>query len=373
MSGPLIFDTSLRDGSQAENVSFTVQDKLAITKLLDDFGVDYIEGGWPGSNPKDDEYFKQVKNYHCRHAKITVFSSTRRPGVTVDQDANIAKTIASKADVACIFGKSWDFHVKKALRVELSENLAMIADTISYLKQHFAEVIFDLEHFFDAFKHNPDYATEVLTTAKQAGADFLVLCDTNGGTMPWEIEQIITALKDVLPAKFGIHAHNDSEVGVANSLVALKLGALMVQGTINGFGERCGNANLVSIIANAHFKMGLKLAVGQNIGSLTKVARAVMEIANLNEVNSQPFVGKSAFAHKGGIHVSAVTRDPDTYEHINPIDVGNSRRVLVSELSGNSNLKSKLAEYNLQEKFNAVELKKVLAKLKELENSGYVF
>ncbi|MBL0691583.1 MAG: citramalate synthase [SAR324 cluster bacterium] len=373
MSYLSIFDTSLRDGSQAEHVSFSLNDKLLITKLLDDFGIDYIEGGWPGSNPKDFEYFQRVKNSNIKHSLITVFSSTKRAGVKIEDDANITATIKSEADVACIFGKSWDFHVETALRISLAENCELIFDSISHLKKYFKEVIFDMEHFFDAYKNNPDYTKKVMEVVKQAGADYLVLCDTNGGAMPWEVEEILDELKPIMPEKFGIHAHNDGEMGVANSLVAVRKGAKMVQGTINGFGERCGNANLISIMANAQLKMGMKVIGKAQLKKLTHLGNTILEIANLKEIDDQPFIGKSAFAHKGGVHVSAILRNPKTYEHIDPALVGNARRVLVSDLSGYSNIKYKIDKWNLADKFDDASLKKALIELKKLENRGYAF
>jgi len=368
-----LFDTTLRDGAQAESVAFTLEDKVQIFHLLDDFGVDYVECGWPSSNPKDMEFFSRLKTTKRKKAKVTAFGSTRHPKNEAKQDANLIQLVKTQADVVCIFGKTWDFQVTQALNISLEENLDLIFDSIVFLKKHFSEVVFDLEHFFDGYKANFSYSEKILKVATQAGADFLVFCDTNGGTLPWEVEGIITSLQPKLEKPFGIHAHNDCELAVSNSLSALKLGATMVQGTINGFGERCGNANLVSILANAQIKMGFSLVSKEQMQKLTFLSHSVAEIANLGDVSHQPFTGKSAFAHKGGIHVSAVNKNPSTYEHINPVEVGNSRRVLISELSGNSNFVTKFHELGLDSFLKHPHFPKTLSKLKELEFQGYAF
>lgn len=368
-----LFDTTLRDGSQAEGISFTVKDKIKIVKLLDDFGIHYIEGGWPGSNPKDVQFFKEVKNLSLKNSKIVAFSSTRRPNIKIEEDKNIQTLVKAETPAVSIFGKCWDFHVEHALKTTAEENLAMIKDTISYLKSLGREVFFDAEHFFDGYKSNPGYALQCLKTADQSGADFLVLCDTNGGTLPFEIEEIIEKIKSQLSKPLGIHAHNDSDCAVANSVVAVEAGALQIQGTINGYGERCGNANLCSIIPILKLKMKIDCVSDEKLKDLTELARHVSEIANLPQSSHQPFVGRCAFAHKGGIHVSAVLKAPQTYEHIDPILVGNERHVTVSELSGVSNLEYKAKEYGIDLKKGTPEVKLLLQNIKELEHAGYMF
>jgi len=368
-----IYDTTLRDGSQGEGISFSVDDKVKIAKKLDYLGVAYIEGGWPGSNPKDLDFFRQMKDYELRYARLTAFSSTRKPGVAVKQDNNITSLLAAEVDVAAIFGKAWDFHVLRALETTLEENLHMVKETVSYLKDRGLEVFFDAEHFFDGYKHNPDYALEVLATASAAGADCLILCDTNGGTMPWELGQIISSVQKDIRTPLGIHAHNDAGCAVANSLLALQQGFVQVQGTINNYGERCGNADLCSVIPNLELKMGKRCLPSGNLKHLTEVSHYINEIANMPSPNNQPFVGYGAFAHKGGIHVSALLKDSLTYEHINPDDVGNHRRVLVSELSGISNLLYKAKELNLDVNSYDAETRKVIKQIKELESQGFQF
>jgi len=334
----LIYDTTLRDGAQGEGISFSLDDKIRIAQKLDYLGVSYIEGGWPGSNPKDLEFFKQMQLLDLKNSRVAAFGSTRKPGITVKQDSNVKSLLESGAKTITIVGKTWDFHVLRALETTLEENLNMIRDTISYLKDKDLEVIFDAEHFFDGFKNNRDYALQVLETAAAAGADWLILCDTNGGSMPWEIEAVVQEVRQQVQTPLGIHAHNDSGSAVSNSLVAVKQGCRQVQGTINGYGERCGNSDICSVIPNLELKMGLKCLPAGNLKYLSEVSHYVGEIANMPHHNNQPFVGHGAFAHKGGIHVSALLKDSMTYEHIHPEEVGNHRRVLVSELSGLSNL-----------------------------------
>jgi len=368
-----VYDTTLRDGSQGEGISFSVDDKIKIAKKLDYLGVAYIEGGWPGSNPKDLDFFSQMKEYEFKHARLAAFSSTRKPGGNVRQDSNITSVLAAEVSVAAIFGKAWDFHVLRALETSLDENLRMVRDSVAYLKDRGLEVFFDAEHFFDGFKHNADYALQVLAAAAEAGAACLVLCDTNGGTMPWELTGMIAQVQKDLSIPLGIHAHNDSGCGVANSLLALQQGIIQVQGTINNFGERCGNADLCSIIPNLELKMNQRCLPAGNLKRLTEVSHYINEIANMPSPNNQPFVGHGAFAHKGGIHVSALLKDSQTYEHINPEDVGNHRRVLVSELSGISNLLYKAKELNLDINTYDAETRKVIKQIKDLENKGFQF
>lgn len=367
------YDTTLRDGSQAEGISFSLDDKLKIATRLDYLGVSYIEGGWPGSNPKDLEFFRRVREREFHHARITAFSSTRKPGITVQQDSNVAALLESGVKVATIFGKAWDFHVVRALETSLEENLAMVRDTVAYLKDVGLEVIFDAEHFFDGFKHNQDYALQVLQTAAGAGVDWLILCDTNGGTMPWELERVIRQVQEQIRTPLGIHAHNDAGCAVGNSLLAVQQGCRQVQGTINGYGERCGNADLCSIIPNLELKMGLPVLPPDHLKYLNEVSHYVSEIANMPHHNNQPFVGYGAFAHKGGIHVSALLKDSLTYEHINPEAVGNHRRVLVSELSGLSNLLYKAKELGIDVNAYDAETRRVIKEIKELENEGFQF
>jgi len=368
-----LFDTTLRDGAQTEGISFSLEDKLKIAKLLDELGIHYIEGGWPGSNPKDIEFFKKVKELKFKAARVVAFSSTRRPEVKVEEDKNILALIQAETPVVSIFGKSWDFHVKDALRTTLLENLKMIEDTILFAKKAGKEVIFDAEHFFDGYKANREYALQCLKVAEEAGADLLCLCDTNGGTLPFEIEEIINEVKKEVKSPLGIHAHNDSEVGVAVSVMAVKCGCVQVQGTINGYGERCGNANLCSIIPILKLKMGINCISDEQLRKLTEISRHIAEIANLPQSPHQPFVGRSAFSHKGGIHVSAVVKHPGTYEHIAPEKVGNERRVTISELSGVSNLLVKAEQYGIKLKKETPETKTLIRILKEMESQGYSF
>lgn len=368
-----IYDTTLRDGTQGEEVAFSSSDKLLIAERLDDLGVHYIEGGWPGSNPKDMEFFELAKRLNLRKAKISAFGSTRRPNIRVENDSNVIALLRAETPVVAVFGKSWDLHVTDALRTTLDENLRMIYDTVSFLKKHGREVVYDAEHFFDGFKRNPEYALKTIKTAEEAGADVIVLCDTNGGSLPFEVESIVKAVRENVSAPIGIHCHNDSECAVANSIVAVRMGAVHVQGTINGFGERCGNANLCSIIPNLELKMGYHCVGKENLKKLTSVSRFVYELANIKPWTHQPYVGKAAFAHKGGVHVSAVMRNPETYEHIQPELVGNRRRVLISDLSGKSNIIYKAQEFGIDLSSNDPLVKELLDTLKKLEYQGYQF
>ncbi|MDD2370377.1 MAG: citramalate synthase [Firmicutes bacterium] len=369
----VVYDTTLRDGTQGEGISLSVQDKINIAKKLDSLGVDFIEGGWPGSNPKDMDFFKEVQGVSFNHAKITAFGSTRRAGIEAKDDVNLNAFVASGVSYVTIFGKSWDFHVKSALKVSLEENLDMIKSSILYLKSKGIKVFYDAEHFFDGLKNNRDYALLTVKTAAEAGAEALILCDTNGGTLPDEIKDGVVAVIEHTGLDVGIHAHNDSDLAVANSILAVQAGACHVQGTMNGLGERCGNANLCSIIPNLQLKMGYDCLAGDGLKHLTEAARFVSETANLALGNNQAFVGHSAFAHKAGIHVNAVLKDPRTYEHIDPSTVGNVRRVLVSELSGASNLQYKIKELGLDFPDDKNAQQVFIKKIKELEYQGYQF
>ncbi len=348
----LLYDTTLRDGTQGENITFSADEKIEIALRLDDFGIDYIEGGWPGSNPKDMQFFDLAKRVEFRQARLVAFGSTRKPGIQPEKDENLKALIASKTPAVAIFGKSWDLHVRKVMNNSLKENLAMIHDTVTFLKNNDLEVIYDAEHFFDGYKNDAGYALKTLHAAVEGGADFVVLCDTNGGTLPFEIESIIKdvqksinekelATSDQAPYRLGIHAHNDCGLAVANSITAVRTGAVMVHGTINGYGERCGNADLTSVIPIIGLKMNRPCGSEQNLKKLNTLSRYVSETANQVPLNTRPFVGKSAFAHKGGIHVSAIMKVPRAYEHMEPALVGNKRRVLVSDLSGKSNIELK--------------------------------
>lgn len=372
--GLILYDTTLRDGSQGEGISLSLDDKLRITRQLDRFGIDFIEGGWPGSNPKDEDYFKEVQNMDLEHAKITAFSSTRRPNIKAAEDPNILKLLDAGVDYVTIFAKSWDLQVKEALQVSLQENLDMIKDTISFLKEDGLNVIFDGEHFFDGYLSNPEYALKVIKTAAEAGAELLVLCDTNGGILPSQVREIIKEVKSKIEIDIGIHAHNDGNLAVANSLVAFEEGAVHFQGTVGGLGERCGNADLCSLIPTLQLKYGEDLVTAEQLKQLKPLYYFVTETANLIPSNNKPYVGKSAFTHKGGIHVSAVRKNPHTYEHIEPELVGNERRVLVSELAGKSNLLYKLKEVGFDlDDFSDEVIRKLIKKVKKLENQGYQF
>ncbi|WP_240377633.1 citramalate synthase [Bacillus piscicola] len=368
-----LFDTTLRDGTQGEGISLSVDDKLKIAAKLDQLGVHYIEGGWPGSNPKDMNFFERVKDLNLEHAVVTAFGSTRRPNIKAESDPNLNRILESGAEAAAIFGKTWDFHVTEALQTTLEENVKMIYDSVRYLKENGLEVIFDAEHFFDGYKHNGDYALQTIKAAEEAGADCVALCDTNGGSLPSEIADIIRTVKEKVTIAVGIHAHNDGELGVANTLEAVKAGAVHIQGTFNGYGERCGNANLVSIIPNLQLKMNIPCVTEAQLQQLTEGSKYIHEVANQTPPNGQPFTGKSAFAHKGGMHVSAVLKHPETYEHIAPENIGNERRVLVSELSGQSNLLFKAKELGLPIDKGDPAIKATIEQMKEMEHKGYQY
>jgi 2-isopropylmalate synthase len=375
----IILDTTLRDGSQGENISFTVEDKLRIAKKLDKMGIHYIEAGWPGSNPAASEFFEQAKSLKFETAKITAFGSTRRQGIKAEDDINLNNLISSQAPAITIFGKTWDLHVEKIMENTLEENLDMISDSVAFLKRNDREVLYDAEHFFDGYKANPDYALKTLKAAVENGADFIVMCDTNGGTLPHEIAEIVNHVQKELDAfagkkvKTGIHAHNDAAVAVANSIEAVRSGAVMVQGTINGYGERCGNTDLTAVIAILCLKMNDWCVTPENLKQLKGLSRFVSETSNMIPLASRPFVGKSAFAHKGGVHVSAIMKDPVSYEHILPESVGNERRVLVSEQSGKSNIEYKAKELGIDITSASFDSKRITSEIKMLEQEGYQY
>ncbi len=368
-----LYDTTLRDGAQAEDINFSVEDKIRISQKLDQFGVHYIEGGWPGSNPRDVEFFREMRRIKLKRARLVAFGATRRAKLKVSEDPSIRSLVSSGAAVTTIFGKTWDLHVLKALRIRLEENLDLIHDSVSYLKKRMDEVIYDAEHFFDGYKANSEYAVRTLIAAQEAGADCLVLCDTNGGTLPSEMETIIKRVKTRIKAPFGIHAHNDAELAVANSLLAISLGAVQVHGTINGYGERCGNANLCSIIPALSLKLGVKSVPAGSLARLRDLSRYVDELANMPHRKRQPYIGDSAFAHKGGVHVDAVAKTPLTYEHIVPEQVGNRRRILVSDLAGKSNIVQKASELGISLRKDSPLLHGILREVKQLESEGYEF
>jgi 2-isopropylmalate synthase len=368
-----IYDTTLRDGAQTRGISFSLEDKLRITEALDDLGIHYIEGGWPGSNPKDLAYFEEVKKLNLKNSKIVAFSSTKRKGVKVEKDSNIQQLVKTEVPAVTVFGKSWDLHATLGLGISLEENLELIFETVSYLKKYFDEVFFDAEHFFDGYKSNPEYAIKTLLAAKEGGADCLVLCDTNGGTLWYETEEIIDNVLKKVKAPIGIHAHNDSDMAVVNSLIAVRKGAVQVQGTINGLGERTGNANLCSIIPNLVLKMGVESIPKENLKKLYSVSRLVSELSNRPHPVNLPYVGENAFAHKAGVHVSAVEKNPRLYEHIEPEAVGNKRKIMVSELSGRSNIVSKAKEFGVELSKDSPAVKEILEKIKNLEAQGYHF
>jgi len=368
-----IYDTTLRDGSQGEGVNFSVADKLRIAEKLDGFGVHYIEGGWPGSNPKDLEFFRLAAHRTWRNARIAAFSMTRRKGFKVEQDDLMRQILEAETPVVTIVGKSWLLHVEEVLRARPDENLAMIADTVRYLKDQGKQVIYDAEHAFDGYRDNPEYALATWRAAAQAGAICICLCDTNGGRLPGEIADIVRAAAAGLPTRIGIHTHNDCGLGVANGLAGLEAGATQIQGTINGYGERTGNCNLTSIIPLIHFKLGGRGVPAESLPRLKELSEFVDEIANLRHDPRQPWVGQTAFAHKGGMHVHAIERVARSYEHINPEAVGNARRVLVSDMSGRTNILLKAAELGFKLAPDAPETRTITARVKELESQGYEY
>ncbi|HJT75976.1 MAG TPA: citramalate synthase [Gemmataceae bacterium] len=366
-----IYDTTLRDGSQGEGVNFSLQDKLLLTQRLDELGVDFIEGGYPLSNPKDFEYFQEVRKLPLRHAKVAAFGMTRRKGVRAAEDTCVKALLDSEAPLITLVGKTWDLHVREVLGTTLEENLRMIADSVACCRAAGREVFYDAEHFFDGLRHNPEYALQTLRAAQDAGASVLILCDTNGGSLPEQIAAGVDQARRAVGADLGIHCHNDCDVAVANSLAAVARGATQVQGTINGIGERCGNADLVSILANLALKLGHEVLLPDSLVRLTEVSRYVYELANMNFRSGQPFVGASAFAHKGGMHTHAVARNTASYEHIDPELVGNERRILVSELSGKATILAKAARYAVDHDRDLTA--KVLGEVQDLEHAGYEF
>ncbi len=370
----LIYDTTLRDGSQGEQVTFSAEEKLRIARRLDDVHFHYIEGGWPGSNPKDMRFFEMAKEVKFKNAKLTAFGSTRKPHIRPENCPNLKALIKAETPAVAIFGKTWDLHVTEILKVSLDENLAMISDSISYLKSTGKEVLFDAEHFFDGYKHNPRYAVRVVKTALKAGADRIVYCDTNGGTMPYEITEIVKKISKSIPVeKAGIHVHNDCGLAVANSIAAVREGIRMVQGTVNGYGERCGNADLISLIGNLQIKMKMNCLPAQSIRQLTNLSLFISDVANIPPLMSRPFVGRSAFAHKGGVHVSAIMKMARAYEHIDPEAVGNKRRVLISDLAGKSNVEYKAREMDVEIGGNGFDSRRIADEIKSLEKEGYQF
>lgn len=368
-----IYDTTLRDGSQGEGISFSIADKLKIARRLDAFGVTYIEGGWPGSNPKDIEFFQRIKDIPMQNARIAAFGSTRRAKSVPEDDAILRQLLEADTEVITIFGKSWILHVTEVLRVTPEQNLEMIRDSVAYLKSNGREVIYDAEHFFDGYKADSGYALAALQAAEAGGADCVTLCDTNGGSLPWEVESIVARVKETLAAPVGIHPHNDAEMGVANAVAAVRAGAIQVQGTMNGIGERTGNANLTTIIPVLQLKMGYRCLPDGHLQDLTEVANAVNEVANILPNERQPFVGRNAFAHKAGVHIDAVLKNASSYEHITPEDVGNARRMLLSELSGGATLESKAKEWGVPLEKKSPETRILIGRLADMEHGGYVF
>lgn len=375
----VIYDTTLRDGAQSEGLSLSIEDKLRIAHRLDEMGIPFIEGGWPGANPKDGQFFWRLKEEPLTHGEIVAFCSTRRPGKLAAADKMLQAILSAETHWVTIFGKSWDLHVTAGLQTTLEENLAMIQDTIEYLRSQGRRVIYDAEHWFDGYKQNRQYALKTLETAMNAGAEWLVFCDTNGGTLPHEISQTVREVFQALPqiqatgVQLGIHTHNDSETAVANAIAAVLEGVTMVQGTINGYGERCGNANLCSLIPNLQLKLGFECIPPAQLEQLTETSRFISEVANLAPNEHAPFVGLSAFAHKGGIHVSAVQRNPLTYEHIQPEKIGNRRRIVISDQAGLSNVLEKARSFGIDLNKEDETCRKILQKLKDLEHQGYQF
>ncbi|MFZ7128660.1 MAG: citramalate synthase [Desulfobacterales bacterium] len=378
-----LYDTTLRDGTQGENIAFSAEEKLFIARKLDASGFHYIEGGWPGSNPKDMKFFEMARKVTFQNARLSAFGATRKAGIAAEDDPNLRALVDSRAEVVALFGKSWDLHVEQVMGNTLDENLAMIRDSIAYLKAQGREVVYDAEHFFDGLRENRGYALSTLSAAALAGADWIVLCDTNGGSLPFDIETDTRAVMDLLndlnfrdgrnPPPVGIHTHNDAGLAVANSIAAVRAGAVMVHGTVNGYGERCGNADMTTLIPLLKLKMGRDCISDGNLSKLKSLSRFVSETANQVPLTNRPFVGKSAFAHKGGIHVNAIMKTPRAYEHMDPETVGNSRRVLVSDLSGKSNVEYKARELGIDLNEGGRDSREIVAKIKELEDQGYQF
>ena len=371
MSKILLYDTTLRDGAQREGISLSVEDKLKIARKLDEFGMDYIEGGWPGSNPKDAAFFERIQEVKLQHARIAAFGFTLKKGARPEDDSNLQALLAANTPVITLVGKSWDLHVRQVLEVSLSENLAMIGESVAYMKSRGKEVIYDAEHFFDGYKANPEYAMQTIQAAAANGADTVVLCETNGGNLPWDVEEIVRTAATKLNTPLGIHTHDDAGCGTANTLAAVRAGAVHVQGTINGYGERVGNANLCIVIPDLQLKLGKSCLPAEKLAELTAVSHYVAEVANLPHEKQMPFVGDNAFAHKGGIHVAAVLKTTVSYEHINPSLVGNSRHTVVSELSGRGNVLDKSRQMGLD--VSSEQARQVLAQIKSLEAQGFTF
>ncbi len=371
MAQVFLYDTTLRDGTQREDISLSVDDKLTIAKRLAEFGVHYIEGGWPGSNPKDAAFFERAARLNLGATKLAAFGSTRHKHTACEQDGNLKALLAADTPAVTLVGKSWDYHVTHVLDATLEENLAMIRDSVAWMKAQGREVLFDAEHFYDGFLANPDFALATLAAAAEAGADWLVLCETNGGKLPWQVEEITRAVAARFPGRLGVHCHNDSGCGVANSIAAVRGGCDLVQGTINGYGERVGNADLVTIIPNLQLKMDRQAVKPGQLRELTALSRFVAEVANLKHDDHHPYTGHSAFAHKGGIHVAAILKASDTYQHIEPEWVGNERRSVISELSGRGNLLYLAQKRGLD--LDREEAQKVLGQIKHMEHEGFTF
>ncbi len=368
-----LYDTTLRDGSQGEGISFSVQDKLLIAKKIDEIGFHYIEGGWPGANPKDIAFFEEIKKVRLKNSQVVAFGSTRKAHSKAAEDENLRGLLAAETEVITIFGKSWDLHVKEVFKTDLEENIQMIHDSVKYLKSKGKKVVYDAEHFFDGYIHNPSYALKTLRTALEAGASVLVLCDTNGGSLPSKVSKIVSEVHSQIQFPLGIHTHNDSGVAVANAIAAVEAGCQHVQGTINGYGERCGNPDLTTITADLQLKLGFSCLPAAKLKELTELTRFVAEISNMVQAKNQPYFGQSAFAHKGGVHINAVMKNPETYEHIDPALVGNHRRFLVSELGGKTNVMLKAKELDIELKKESPETRKILQKVQERENEGYQY
>jgi len=370
----LIYDTTLRDGTQAEGISFSAADKVKLAQRMDDFGIDYIEGGWPGSNPRDMDFFKSIKSVQFNHAKVAAFGSTRRAGISCDDDPQMAMLLEADTPVVTIFGKSWLLHVTEVLHVSPEENLAMIKDSVSYLVQKHREVIYDAEHFFDGYSDNPEYALKTLTAAIEGGAHYITLCDTNGGRQVVEVENIVVEIKNKYPgANIGVHCHNDCGLGVAVSLAGVQGGATMIQGTLNGYGERVGNANLTSIMPNLYFKLNYQLSSAKSMNSLKSLSNYVDELAHRVPSRRSPFVGKSAFAHKGGVHANAAQKVAHSYEHMRPEKIGNEQRILLSDMSGGTSIEMKAKKMGIDVDRKSPLMKSFVKKIKELENEGHEF
>ena len=368
-----LYDTTLRDGTQGEGVSLSVVDKLRISEKLDELGVHFIEGGFPGSNPKDIEFFKEAKRLRLKAAQVVAFGATRRADALASKDVSLNGLLRAETKTVTLFGKSWDFQVREVLKISLDQNLEVIEDSIRYLKKHGLDVVYDAEHFFDGYLRNPEYALKTLKAAEAAGASVLVLCDTNGGMITSQISRVVKDVLSHLPAPLGIHVHNDSDMAVANSIAAIESGVVHVQGTMNGYGERCGNANLCSIIANLRLKVGIRCVSDAQLEKLADISKYVAELCNMKHRDNQPYVGLSAFAHKGGVHVNAVRKNPDSYEHIRPEQVGNQRRILVSELSGKSTIQSKAEAVGLDLAKDPEKVQQILDRVRTLEHAGYHF